>query len=81
MLHGMVPARLQDVVKPNDVALNVNVGVLDGVPHPRLSRQVDHNVKLILLEQAVHQLAVGNATLHEAILVLRVLIGLNANYL
>ena len=71
MLHGMTPARLQDVVKPNDVALNVNVGVLDGVPHPGLCGQVDHNVKLVLPEQAVHQLAVGNATLHGHIVYAR----------
>ena len=63
VLHGMVSARLQDVVEAHDVALDIDIGVVDAVAHPRLRGQVDHNVGLILLEEAAHQLAVGNAAL------------------
>ena len=67
VLHGMVSARLQDVVEAHDVALDIDIGVVDAVAHARLRGQVDHNVGLILPEHPAHQLAVGNAPAHEPV--------------
>ena len=68
MLHGMVSARLQDVVKAYDVALDVSVGVFDGVAHARLCGQVDHHIRLILGEELLHRGPVGNVAPHGPVL-------------
>ncbi len=59
-----VPARLQDVVKANDVALDIDIRILDAVAHTRLSSKVYYNVKLIFFKQLVYQFTVSNAALH-----------------
>ncbi len=63
MLDGIVSARLQDVVEPNDVALDVHIRILDAVAHTRLGGQVHHYLGLVLLEQFVDELPVRNTPL------------------
>ena len=67
MLHGIVAASLKDVVEPDDVALNIHIGILNAVAHARLCGQINHGVKLILPEQPLDELPVGNASLHELV--------------
>ena len=42
-----VSARFKDVVKPEDVALNVSIGVFDAVADSGLRCQVDYNIKFM----------------------------------
>lgn len=68
MLDGIVSARLQDVVEPNDVALNVHIRILDAVANTRLGGQIDYYLGLVLLEQFVDELPVRNASLNRDVL-------------
>ena len=68
MLHRIMPARLQDVVEPDDVALNIHIGILNAIAHASLDSQVHHNIELVFLEQFINQFAVGNASLHELVI-------------
>ena len=68
-----MPACLEDIVEADDVALEVHVGVLDAVSHARLRGEVHHDVKLVLGEELVHEVAVRDAAADETVLVLRVL--------
>ena len=67
MLHGIMSARFQDVVETYDVALDIHVRVLDGVPNPRLGSEVDHHVEVILGKETVNESLVGNAAPDELI--------------
>ena len=58
-----MPARLQDVVEPDDVAFDIDIRVLDAVAYTCLSGQVDNDIELVLLEETVDELSVGNTTL------------------
>ena len=53
-----VPARLQNVVEADDVALDVRVRVCDAVPYPRLCCKVDHDGRPELPEYAIHGIPV-----------------------
>ena len=48
MLHRIVAASLKNIVESYDVALNIRIGILDGVTDTSLGSQVDYYVKLIL---------------------------------
>ena len=58
-------ARLQDVVETDDVALDVDIRVLDAIAYTCLSGQVHYDIKVVLLEEAVNQFTVSNAALYE----------------
>lgn len=64
-----VPARLQDVVEADDVALDVRVGVGDAVPYPRLCGEIDHHRGPEFPEYAVNRTPVrdGVPEEHEAV--------------
>ena len=64
-----VPARLQDVVEADDVALDVRVGVGDAVPYPRLCGEIDHHRGPEFPEYAVNRAPVrdGVPEEHEAV--------------
>ena len=49
--HLIVPATFQQVGKADDVGVDVGVGVLQGIAHSRLRRQVDHRVETMLCKQ------------------------------
>lgn len=51
MLHLMMAARLENVEKADDVRVDIRARMVDAVPHTSLRREVDDNVRLILLEQ------------------------------
>ena len=55
MLHRVVAAGLKNVVEADHIALNVGIRVGDRVPHTSLGTEVDHNVRVVLLEDAVDE--------------------------
>ena len=55
----------EDVVEANDVALDIDIGVLDAITHTGLSSKVNHDIEFVLLEEAIHQCLVGNTSLDE----------------
>ena len=50
MLDGMMTAGFEDVVEPYDVALDIDIGVLDAVAYSCLGCEVDDDVEVIFLE-------------------------------
>ena len=79
VLHGMVSARLQDVVEAHDVALDIDIGVLDAVAHPRLRGQVHHNVEFIFRKQFVNKCLVRQVTFYKRPAVSRLLLAFGLN--
>jgi len=71
-----VPARLQDVVEPDQIALDVRIRVLDAVPDPRLRREVYDDIELVLREESVDEGLVGKVALDELVGVPRGFCGL-----
>ena len=68
MLHRMIPAGLENVVEPDDVRLDIDVRMVDGIPDPRLRRQIDDHRRFVLREDFVDQRPVRDGTLHEDML-------------
>lgn len=60
-----VAARLQDVVETDEVALNVGIGIGDGVAHARLGCEVYHHLKVVLGKKFVDECLVGKIALYE----------------
>lgn len=50
MLHLMMAARLEDVEEADDVRVDIRARMVDAVPHTSLRREIDDNVRLILIE-------------------------------
>lgn len=51
MLHRVMAARLEDIEETDDVRVDIRARMVDAVPHTSLRREIDDNVRLILLEQ------------------------------
>ncbi len=54
MLHRMVTTSFKDVVKANDVALYIGIGVLNAIAYARLGSEIHHNVEMIFDEKLVY---------------------------
>ena len=67
MLHGKMTAGLQDIVKSNEIALDINVRMIDAVTHASLRRQVHHDIKLILLKQSIDRPLIRDIPLNKLI--------------
>ena len=67
MLNRIMTAGFQNVVKANHVAFDVSVRVCDGVTHTCLSAQIDHNIRVILLKNAVDQRLVRKIALNKGV--------------
>lgn len=65
MVDGIVSARLEDVVESYEVALDVCVGMGDGISDPGLGREIHHNRGMIFREYLVNSVAVGYAVVKE----------------
>ena len=75
MTDAVVPARLKNVQKADEVALQVGIGIGDAIAHTGLCCKVDHLLKLFLLEECIegglivdgqsHKTAVGQSRAHE----------------
>ena len=65
MFHRMMAAGLQNIVKPDQVAFDVHIGMVDGIAYARLSCQIDHHGGLEFLECFFYQRLIGNGTADE----------------
>ena len=73
MLHRIMPAGFQDIVEANHIALDVGVGILNGVANTRLSGQVDNDIEVLLLKEVVNEGFIGKVSFNEGVLRLRFL--------
>ena len=48
MRRRLCPTRVNQVLEAHNIALDVGPGILKGVPNPRLRREVNHAVKVVL---------------------------------
>ena len=60
-----MPAALQYVDETDQVAVHIGPRILYGIADPRLRRQVDHAVELLLPEQRRKRLPVGDVHPYE----------------
>ena len=65
MADIVVTAGLQDVVKTNDIALNIGIGIGDRIPHTSLSGKVYDNIYRVVAKQPVNDSLVGNGVVDE----------------
>ena len=61
MLHRMIPAGLQNIIKTDDIALDVHIGIGNGIPDTGLGCQIHHHMEAVLCKAVVNALSVGNA--------------------
>ena len=66
MFDTVVTAALEHVRRAHDVAVDVGERVLDRVTDPRLRREVDHPLELLLREEIRHPRAIREVELDEA---------------
>ena len=59
MLHGMVAASLQDIIKAYQVAFDIAIGVGDAVADSGLGSEVDYNLRMIGIKQQIYHYFVG----------------------
>jgi len=65
MLNAGVPASFEDVEKADDVAVDVHVGILEGVANARLSRKMNDTLRPFALEKIRDTPPVGDIELDE----------------
>ena len=65
VLHRVVSAGFQDIVEAYHIALDVGIGVLDGVTNPSLGSEVDNDIKVIRGKQLVNLALVCDIHLPE----------------
>jgi len=66
MLHGLVPAALQNIERANDVAVHVGMRCLDRVAHARLRPQVHDALEFLARKALRHAGGIGKVELDEA---------------
>lgn len=62
-------ASFQDIIKTDQVATDVSVWISNTVSNPRLSGEVDHNLRSILLKYLIHQFTIRQITFYEGVVV------------
>ena len=65
MRGGLCPTRINEVLKTQNIALDIGTRVFQRVPNPRLCREVYHVVKIVLCEERVNDRTVSQVTLHK----------------
>ena len=58
-------ARLKDIVKTDDIALDICIRVGNRIPHTRLRSKVYNNIELKLSKQRVHNSPIGDISLNK----------------
>ena len=64
VIIGM-PAGFQDIVEPDEIALDIHVRMIDGIADARLCGEVDHDRGLVCPEDLVYKGFVSDAALHK----------------
>ena len=70
MLDLVTTARLEDVIKADDIRLDVDVGMVDAVPDACLRREIHDDVGLILFKNLRHQRLVGKIPSDKGVFIL-----------
>ena len=65
MFHRVMPTGFEDIVEANDVALNIDIGVVDAVAYTGLGCEVDHDIEFILGKEVINQGLVDYAAFDE----------------
>jgi len=65
VLYALVTAALKDVHEAHDVAVDVGVGVFDGVADAGLGGHVEDDIKEMVLEERVYPVAILNVQFGE----------------
>ncbi|MCY1284049.1 hypothetical protein D9M70_329430 [compost metagenome] len=65
MLDATLAAALQHVDEASEIGLSVDMGVIQRITHAGLCREVDDPLELVLAEQRLHGLAIGDVQLEE----------------
>lgn len=68
MFDGIMPACFQQIVKTNDVRLDIDVRMVNAIADTRLRRKVDHDVEVVLGKQLIHQCFITDGTTDEHML-------------
>jgi hypothetical protein len=63
MLNAGVPASFEYIEKADNVAVDVHMGILEGVANARLSRKMNDALRPFAFEELSHTLPVGNVDL------------------
>ena len=58
---------LQQINEPNDIAVNIGIGILKRITHSGLSRQIDNNIELFSLTQLLQLLTILQTHFHETV--------------
>src|SRR6185312_10404639 len=66
MLAPVMTAALQHVEETLDIGVDIVMGMVDRMPHPRLRGKMHHLDKAVLREQGLHRPAIGEVELDEA---------------
>jgi hypothetical protein len=61
----VMPAPLENVHEPDNIALYVGMGIFQGIPDPGLGCQVDHTIEFFIAEEPCNHLTVADVTLYE----------------
>ena len=65
MLHRIMATGFEDVVEADEVRFDIGVRVGDGVAHAGLCGEIDHDLRLVLLEGFVNERLVRQTALDE----------------
>ena len=66
MLYFVMTAGFEDVVKADDVALDVGVRICDGVTHSCLSGEIDDNGEIEFLKKVIDHGFISDVCLDES---------------
>ena len=67
MLHRIMTAGFQNVIEANHVALDVGIRVGNGVANASLGTQIDHNIRMVLLKNAVDKCLIRKIALDKGV--------------
>ena len=62
----VLPAGIHHHRRAQNISLQEDARILNGAVHMALRREVDHDVRMLLLEQLIHRLPVADVRLHKA---------------
>src|ERR1035437_1331055 len=65
MIDVIVPTRFKHVAEANQIALNIDLWILQGIAHTGLRRQMNDPVELLDGKQACHSRRIGNIHMHK----------------
>ena len=59
-------AGLQDVVKPDQVGINISVRIRNGIPDACLCREIDYDLRFIFFKNRINQVLIGNGAFNKS---------------